>query len=151
MGRDTKAVLTKGTTIEDIVTVLKQKYTFVEVNSSRSSFFRVFFMDWADHRQLFVSFDSESVRHDTGIDGVYLNLSLWGNAVEILRGLCETFGGYLKEDDSNDEPFIPINYELFAKGKEFTKMDEFRHKVMAELGYDNLEKAMKLLEEYRNI
>ena len=148
MSVDTKAILTKGTTIEKIEKAISEKYTDVEVRANMSYFMIVSFKDGADQRQLSVSF-LNSCETENNIAGVWTSLGKWGNSVEIARYLCETFGGYLDEDDCDDEGFYPINFHLYSQGTEFTKLDEFRHKVIKEVGYDKLKSVMKLLDEYQ--
>ena len=147
MGVDTKAILRKGTTIEQIEKAISDKYTEVEVRAAMPDFMYVTFKDGEDQRQLAVSF-TNSCERDNGIAGVWISLGMWGNSVEIARYLCETFGGYLDENDCDDEGFYPINFHLYSQGNEFTKLDEFRHKVIKEVGYDKLKSVMKLLDEY---
>ena len=142
-----RAILAKGISIESIADALCLQYGEVVVHPSSIDFFYVIFNDGKDKRNLAVSF-SNGCERDNGISGVWCSLGCWGNSVEIMRYLCETFGGYLDENDCDNEGFYPINFHLYSKGKEFTKLDELRHKVISELGYDNLDKAMKLFEEY---
>lgn len=149
MGVDTIAILTKGVSIEQLVKAIEEKYGNVEV-IGRDNAASFVFLDGLDKRVLFVSF-TNSCERDNGIAGVWCSLGCWGNSVCIMRYLCETFGGYLDENDCDDEGFYPINFHLYSQGKEFTKLDEFRHKVITELGYDNLDKAMKLFEEYKSL
>jgi len=149
MGVDTKAILRKGTTIEQIEKAISEKYTDVEVMATMPDFMYVTFKDGADQRQLAVSF-TNSCERDNNIAGVWTSLGKSGNSVEIARYLCETFGGYIDENDCDDEGFYPINFHLYSQGEEFTKLDEFRHKVIKEVGYDKLKSVMRLLDEYSN-
>jgi len=151
MGVDTKAILRKGTTIEQIEKAISAKYKDVKVEKTYTpDFFYVIFTDGENNRSLAVSF-TNSCERDDGISGVWVSLSLWEKSVEICRYLCETFGGYLDENDCDENGFYPINFYLYSQGKEFTKMDLFRHKVIQELGYDNLLKAMDLFNEFKQI
>ena len=110
----------------------------------------VTFKDGEDQRHLAVSF-TNSCERDNNIAGVWTSLGKWGNSIEIARYLCEKFGGYLDENDCDDEGFYPINFHLYSQGEEFTKLDEFRHKVIKEVGYDKLNSVMKLLDEYSEV
>jgi len=151
MGVDTKAILRKGTTIEQIEKAISAKYKNVKVEKTHTpDFFYVIFTDGEHNRSLAVSF-TNSCERENGISGVWVSLSLWENSVEICRYLCETFGGYLDENDCDDAGFYPINFHLYSQGKEFTKMDLFRHKVIQSLGYDNLLKVMDLFNEFKQI
>lgn len=155
MGVDTKAILRKGTTIEQIEKAISEKYTDVAVKpTSMLDFmyvtFKVTFKDGADQRQLDVSF-TNSCEREYNIAGVWISLGKWGNSIVITRYLCEKFGGYLDESDCDDEGYYPINFNLYSQGTEFTKLDKFRHKVIMEVGYDKLNAVMKLLDEYSEV
>ena len=150
MGVDTNAILRKGTTIEQIEKAISDKYADVEVRATMPDFMYVIFKDGNDQRQLAVSFTS-SCERDNNIAGVWTSLGKWGNSIEISRYLCEIFGGYLDENDCDDEGFYPINFHLYSQGSEFTKLDEFRHKVIKEVGYDKLKAVMSLLDEYSEV
>jgi len=150
MGVDTKAILRKGTTIEQIEKAISDKYTEVEVRATMPDFMYVTFKDGADQRQLAVSF-TDSCERENGIGGVWCSLGKWGNSVDIARYLCETFGGYLDENDCDDEGYYPINFHLYEQGADFTKLDLFKNKVISLLGFENLKKALELLAEYKDL
>lgn len=150
MGVDTKAILRKGTTIEQIEKAISEKYTDVKVRATMPDFMYVIFKDGEDPRKLAVSF-TNSCERDNGIAGVWTSLSKWGNSIEIARYLCETFGGYLDENDCDDEGFYPINFHLYEQGKEFTKLDLFRHEVISKLGYDNLKVAEEIFNKFKEL
>ena len=145
MGVDTKAIIRKGTTIEQIHSAISAKYKDVTVRATRADFMYIYFMDGKDDRSLSVLFDN-SCERENNIAGVWLSLGCWGNSVEIMRYLCESFGGYIKPNDYQE--FYPINYPLYAQGTEFTPLDEFRDKVIKEVGFDRLRVVMSLLDEY---
>jgi hypothetical protein len=149
MSVDTKAIIRKGTTIEQIEKALSEKYTVIEVIARVPDFMHVIFNDGSEKRTLSVSFDQQI--SSEGISGVRLSLGHRESSIQILRYLCETFGGYLDENDCDDNDYYPINYHLFSQGTEFTKLDEFRHKVISELGFPNLKKVMALLEDYSKL
>lgn len=99
MSVDTKAILSKSTTISDIAEALENKYKNVKIEStSMDYFFIIAFADGNDQRSMYVSF-SNSCEHDEGIPGVWMSLGCWGNSVEIMTYLCETFGGWIDEND----------------------------------------------------
>lgn len=39
----------------------------------------------------------------------YLSIRCWGNSVEILKGICEEFGGWLDENDCDDNDYYRID------------------------------------------
>ncbi len=147
MGVNTNAILTKGTTITQIEKAISTKYTEVKVEAVTSDFMYITFKDGADQRQLTVSFIN-SCEKDDGIAGVWVSLGMWNNSIEIIKYLCETFGGYIDENDSDNEGFYSINYTFYSKGKEFTEFDEFKHKVIEKVGYNKLKTVMSLCKEY---
>lgn len=151
MGVDTKAIIRKGVSLNEIKTALEKKYKDVEIeNCGSSEMFRVIFWDNEVQRMMWISYSGNCLR-ENGIDGVWLSLGLWGNSIEIMRYLCEEFGGYLDENDCDDKDFEPINIELYENGKDFTPSDKFRNKIISELGYKNLNKALNLFEEFKTI
>ncbi len=151
MGVDTKAIIRKGVTVEKIREALSSKYSEVDIiSTSILDFFYIIFLDGEDKRQLAISFNG-SCLEDYGIDGVWLSLGKWGNSVEIMKYLCHAFGGYLDEDDCDDEGFYPIMGHLFEQGVPLTEREFFINKIIMELGYDKLQKTLKLFEEFKNL
>lgn len=147
MAECTVAILRKGTTIVNIVDAMKAKYTNVDTSSSFEDFFKVTFNDGQEKRSMSVSL-SDSCYHDYGISGTWISLGNYGNSVEIIKYLCETFGGYFKENDCGIPDFEPINLELFLQGEDFTVRDKFIQEIIAELGYSNLKKALVIFDKY---
>lgn len=147
MSVDTKTILRKGTTIEQIKDAIVVKYGNGEIIPSSPNFMYINFEDGKDKRNLAISF-SNYCEQDYGIAGVWLSLGMWGNSVEIMKYLCETFGGYLDENDCDDKGFYPINIDLYQLGTDFTKRDLFINKVISKVGYDKLKVTMELLDEY---
>jgi hypothetical protein len=151
MSVDTRAILRKGVTIEQIEKAISEKYTEVKVHTLVApDFILISFMDGVYKRIISVSLEN-SYERDYGIAGVGVSLGFWGNSVKILTYLCETFGGYLDENDCDDEGFYPINFHLYSQGDEFTKLDEFRHKVINSVGYDKINTVMELFNEYKTL
>ena len=157
MGIDTKAILRKGTTLSEIKCRLELKYGKVTVHPTHSDdFFNLSFKepkkipDASNYRTLAV-FLNKYAKIDYKIDGVLISLGYWGSNIEIMKWLLEEFGGYLDENDCDDEGFYPVNIKSFKKGKDFSPKDLFINKVINKLGYDKLEEAMKLFEEYKEL
>jgi hypothetical protein len=144
---DTKAIIRKGTTIEQIESAISAKYKDVTVYVNTQDLMCMSFVDGEDSRTMSVSF-TNSCQRDDGIAGVCLSLGFWGNSVEIMKYLCETFGGYIDENDCDDKEFYPINFEEYQKGADFTPLDIFKNKVIKEVGYGKLKPVLTLLDEY---
>ena len=149
MGVDSKAILTEGTTIETIKDKLSEKHDNIKIHAL-GSLITIAFDDGKDRRQLSVFLKNQALT-DYGIPGVLLSLSSYGNAVKILKWLASELGGYVDENDCDDIGFVPVNLEKYKEGREFTKNDLFRLKVIEQLGYENLGKAIELFEEFKTI
>lgn len=151
MGVDTKAIIRKGVKIEDIEKAMSSKYKNVRVEKTlMQQYFYILFEDGEDKRNMAISYNG-SCKEDNGIDGIWCSLGMWGNSVETMRYLCETFGGYIDENDCDDKGFYPINFHLYEQGEEFTPLDVFTNKIISELGYENLEKTLKLFNEFKTL
>lgn len=149
MGVDTKAILRKGTGIEEIVSHLSKKYSDVKVESTHTDYYFVItFKDNKDNRSLNVFTKSEMSAQDYDIEGTLLSLGLWGNSVEIMKYLLNEFGGYLDENDCDSEGFYSVAIEKYESYVEPTPMSAFRSKVIAKLGYNKLDTVMALFHEY---
>lgn len=144
----TKAIIRKGVTLDEIVGVLTNRYGKVDVDSRSDETFYLHFDDGQDKRSLFLYFGS---LEEPDPDGVYCSLNCWGNSVEIMRHLCQEFGGYLDEDDCDGEGYYAINSELLTNERELSPIEQFKLEVINKLGYNNLKTAMELLEKYAKI
>ena len=148
MGANTKAIIRKGVTVLQIKEALEKKYENVSVYGDKTLYINLS----ADNmvRNIYVSF-SNCCENDYNISGVYLSLGCFGESVEILKYLCLTFGGYLDENDCDENGFYPINFHLYQQGTEFTKKDMFIHKIISKLGMDKLNITLELFDEYIDI
>lgn len=150
MGLETKAIIRKGVTLEQISNAIYFKYGEITVNSNSTGAANISFFDGVDKRSLFIMFGSDCER-EAGIAGVCLTLGAWGNSVAIMHDLCKTFGGYLDENDCDNEGYYPINQQLYLQGCEVTEVDKFRDKVISEFGYNNLQRIMQICEDYHQV
>ena len=148
MSTNFRAIIRKGISVEEIKTALEKRFSDVSIIESRDpDTFRFVFIDSDDKRMIW-GFFNDYAKHDYGIDGTLVDIGGWGTARETLIYLCETFGGYIQEEDDS---FTPINFELFCQGKEHTPHDLFVNKIISTLGYDNLIKTLALFEEFKNL
>jgi hypothetical protein len=151
MSINTKGIIRKGTTLPEIKEVLENKYGNVGIKSySDPTLFSLYFKDGEDQRKLSVFVDDVAKR-DYKIDGVTLDLNCWGNSVEIMKLLLSEFGGYLDENDCDDEGFYAINPDKFEEGRESTKADRVITSIIHRLGYDNLSKGLLLFDDIQKI
>ena len=150
MGVDTKAIIRIDVTLVELVDYLKTQYEDVVIYTTHADyFFQIGFIDGEDEC-LMSCFFNDCAKNDYEIAGVLLSLSLWNNSIQIMKGICEYFGGYIIENDCGDEWYI-INLEKFESAKETTPLDEFKNKLVSSLGCDKLRIALELFEEYKNI
>jgi len=151
MGVNTKAILRKDTTLEQIYLKLKDKYSDVQIhNTSASDFFIITFQDGLDNRRLSVFFN-DYAKNDYGLEGTLCDLNLWGNSIEIMKYLLDEFGGYLDENDCDEDDFYPVNLDSYKKGSELSAEESFKLKIIQKLGYKNLNAALELFKEYSSI
>lgn len=152
MGADTTGILSSKTNIESIKQMIESIATDVEMNSTLvDGLFVINFFKNGNERSLFV--DCSTMRNGEiyGIQGVRISLGCWGESVQIIKSLCEAFGGYMDENDSDDEGFYPVNIELYEKNSSMTKEEAFKLKLTNIVGMNNLQKVLQLFEEYKNI
>lgn len=154
MGADTKAIIRQGVSLPDLANTLHRLGLANEkpevLTTHSPSFFQLQFKYGEEQRLLSVHVDDCSYR-DYKINGLLLSLGFWGSSVAILRSLCNHYGGYLMENDCGPAPesdFVPVTIEKYSLGQPPSPQDAFTNKVIAELGYNNLGKALELLAAY---
>lgn len=150
MSTSFKAIIRKGISLEEIKTALEKKFTKVEIiNTSSNDFFRFMCITDENERRIINAFFGDYAKNDYGIDGTLVDIGYYDISTEMMIYLCETFGGYIQDEE--EETFTPINFELFSQGKDSTPHDLFVNKVISTLGYDNLKKTLALFEEFKNL
>jgi hypothetical protein len=148
VGVDTKAILRKDVSLEEIKETLETKYSNVDIiSTSMGYYFYVVFDDGGSHRNLNIMFSNIAL-HDYGIDGVLASLGCWGNSKEVMMLLLNKFGGYLDENDCDDKEFEPVNIELFEQAKDLTAKDKLINEIIHKLGYDKLKAALEIFDRY---
>ena len=82
---------------------------------------RINFIDGIDQRSLFYmhdninSYENLEYHAKNGLEDMVkqektsLSLGCWGNSVEIMRDLVSQFGGWIDENDCDDEDYYPIS------------------------------------------
>ena len=149
MGVDTKAIIKKGVTPEQIAAALSARWANARVVPTQSDEYFYITLGRSDdyQRNIFVSYSNSSLT-DYGIAGVLLSLSCYGESVEILRYLCETFGGYLDENDCDDVGFYAIREDLYEQGDDFTPDEKFRMALMRIVGPGKVSEVFKYACEW---
>ena len=152
MGTSTKAIINKNTSVFDIEKALNLKYHNVKVSKSGvNDDFYYFTFDYGNEVYHLNAFFNDYALISHNIDGVSLSIGCSDESITILRYLCECFGGFLDENDCDDESYYSINYHLFCNISQKTNLEVFKEKLLMKVGYDKLESVLKLLEEYKNI
>lgn len=153
MSADTKAIIRKGTTIVEIMEVIKNHFDSEAtiLSTSVDGFFYISFNVNEDERRCLNVFLTDTAKNDYNIDGVLLDLGCYGSSFEIMKILLNEFGGYLDENDCDDKDFYPVNLIEFEKGKDFSTLDLFTTKVIQKLGHENLKVALELFKEFKDI
>lgn len=150
MGVDTKAIIRKDVSLDELVKFIANNYDNTEVHSTDMNYmFQISFKDGDDKRLMFCFFNEYGLS-DYGINGNLLSFGCYGNSVSIMKNILNEFGGYILENDCEDD-WYPINIDAFESSKTVTPLDVFRNKVVSKLGYNNLEVAMLLCKEYKEI
>ena len=145
-----KSIIREGTTLQQICDVIKAKYhnyiSVVPYGSNNE--FRIGFNDGYKFISLHVNYSGPPA--ETNLSGVYITTNRHKDtSTEIMRHLCETFGGYYNE--SCDNVFEEINPELFSQGTKLSPKDELTHKIIARVGNDKLNIVLELFDEYCNL
>lgn len=152
MGVDTKAIIRKNLSLEELKVHAEKHFGGVEVETSNGLGFDLFYLNFADpiekdrNRSLAVFLDPKLAGRDYGIEGTLLSLGCWGGAVDIMKVFLKEFGGYLDENDCDATGFEPHHLDKFSLSKDFTPQDKLRQELASEIGYENMVKAMKVFE-----
>ena len=151
MGVDTKGIIRKNVTVIELSEYLKTKYSDVVVHTTREeNFFTINFTNGNDKRTLWCHWGEVSM-YDNHIQGVSLSFGLWGNAIEIMKDIVGHFGGYVDENDCDDDTFYAINIEKFTANAELSEQELFKHKIISSVGIDVMNKVLVLCEEYAEL
>jgi len=148
MGTDTKGIIRKNITVIELSDYMKTKFSDVAIEkTSYGDMFLILFNDGKDKRTLWCHWGDVSM-YDNYIQGVSLSFGLWGNAIEIMKDIVGHFGGYVDENDCDDNGYYPINIDKFIADAELTDLELFKHKIISSVGIDVMNKVLVLCEEY---
>ena len=142
MSVDTDGKIKAEYGVKDIQRVLKHKYN-VEAKL-RYSGLKDFYMlefDYKDEHRILSVFENY-VDDETRETGTHLSLGMYGSSVQIMRGILESFGGYIRENDLKD------NWEFVAPSDRVHLTDE--EKLEDEL-YRQLEKSDLNIAEMQHV
>lgn len=151
MGVDTKAIIPASTTLEEIKNVLSSKYKEVKlINTSIEGMYSFNLLANEDERRSLTAFYKDYAQNDYGIKGILLSMSANDTAIELMKLLLSSFGGYLDENDCDDIGFEEYNVEKYNES-ELTELDAFKNKIVTSFGYDKLNTVLDLCKEYSNM
>lgn len=152
MGIDTKAIIRRGITIEELKVHAEKKFGPVKIeNTHDEDFFYLIFKEGERNRNLAVFTDPTLAERDYGINGILLSLGCWGNSVEIMMHFLEEFGGFIDEDDCDDIDFQAVNIHKLEYAREYTPKEKFKQKLIFEFGAANVDNILKFCEEYKDL
>ena len=153
MGIDTKAVIRKGVTLEELKIHAEKKFGPVTIENTHFEdvFYFIFKEGEEKNRNLAVFTNPTMAERDYGINGILLSLGCWGNSVEIMMHFLEEFGGFIDENDCDDIDFQAVNIHKLEEAKDYTPKEKFKHKLIFEFGAANVDNILKLCEEYKDL
>lgn len=103
MGMDTDGKIKSIYGVKDIQRALKHKFnidTYLRTTTV-IDYHKLDFEYRDEHRTL--SIFENYPDDETKEIGTHLSLGMWGSSVELMRGILESFGGHIKENDCKDE------------------------------------------------
>lgn len=103
MGVDTDGRIGVKHGIKDVQRALKHKFNVEsKVTETTVKGYCILSFNYREESRDISVFENY-VDDDTGELETHLSFNKWGSSVEIMRGIIEMFGGYIKEDDCVDE------------------------------------------------
>lgn len=107
MGESTKGKLNNRISIRDIEEVIKQNYTHLETRESSKDFYMISFETGKSRRSLSI-YIGQNYSTETEISK-WLSLGYNDEAVQIIKVICSYFGGWLDENDCDEQEFYWID------------------------------------------
>ncbi len=152
MGIDTKAVIRKGVTLEELKAHAENEFGSVQIVSTHDEdLFYLMVKDGDRLRNLAVFLDPTIAERDYGINGILLSLGCWGNSLGIMMHFLEEFGGFIDENDCDDIDFQAVNIHKLELAKDYTPEEKFKHKLVCKFGSENVSKILELCKEYKDL
>ena len=158
MGVNTKGIIRKGVTIEELIAHAEKKFLDVKLNPTSIGDF--FYLELSlpevegerkEQRSMAIFLDHEISQRDYGIEGILIDLKKWGSSYEIIHYFVEEFGGFFLEDDCSGEDFQPLNIHKLELAKDYTEEYKFKIKIVSKFGLGQANEILELFEEYKNI
>lgn len=144
MGVNTKFIYDNDITFDEVKSLLENKLN-VEISfnpiKAEINYGYFTFKYNGEDRQFWIFRNSYDYEGKTMFD-----LGAWGHAVEIMRMLGESLGGWLIENDcDNEEKYYieKIDSDIFVK----TNKQKLYSVIAENIGYDNTEKVLKFIME----
>lgn len=160
MGLTARAILKRGTTIEQISEALKELYSWTNPVPSPSDPETAMILmgesgEAEASRTLYINTLSEEIMEEAyGIDGILCHFNALGErTVEILNHLCKTFGGYISTTDAGGWIKFKLINEAKFNGTAETPPNwkiDFRKKIFNKFGA-HTSNIMTFCEEYAKL
>jgi len=149
-----RAILRENVTVEQILNALQDKCAGVDSVGLYGvpGLFQVYFTDKdkeqpsvKEYRYMLVNTD---FKENNLMPGIECKLQHWGNSAELLKYLCEQFGGYTQNSPS--EEMTLYNKEEYDTGKPYTEIQRLQNEILHRLDLDAVPVVVELCEKYKN-
>lgn len=158
MGVNTKGIIRKGVTLEELVAHAEKEFLDVKVRTTHDDDF--FYIEFSlpkvegekqEQRSMALFLDHTMSQRDYGIEGILLDVKKWGNSSKIITHFVGEFGGFFLEDDCSGDDFQALNIHKLELAKDYTEEYKLRLKVISKFGLSKANEIMELFDEYKNI
>jgi hypothetical protein len=109
MGVDTKGKIKAEFGVKDIQRSLKHKFNIEsKINNTGMEDYYYLSFEYNNEKRMISVFENYK-DDETKEIGTHLRLSMWGSSVELMKGILESFGGFIIEDDYNSDEWKYIS------------------------------------------
>lgn len=142
MSADTDGKIKMEYGVKDIQRVLKHTFNIdAKLRYSGMKDYYTLEMDYKDEHRILSVFENY-VDDETKEVGTHLSMGMYGSSIQIMRGILEGFGGYIRENDLKDkwEYVVPSDKVILTE-------DE----ILEDRLYEKLEKSDLNFEEKHRV
>lgn len=149
MGVDTRAFLNPSVNFTMLLDYFSERGSDPKLHMGHGSdeFAFIFIRGLNGSRQLAVNMPHDGSK----IYGTEVSLSCNDEAKDIIRGLCEEFGGYYLENDCDDDDYVLIGDDKFNLQMTRTPMSALREEIVVKFGADRLDEILDIARRYSEI
>lgn len=151
-----RAFLRKNVTVLEIFTALDSKYENVQAVGllADPKAFQLYFTEVDENitpsrEYRYMTVHTDATLTEEGFSGVECRLQNWGKAVEILKYLCETFGGYIQEVIPGEA--ILVNTGNLDLQQEYSKVQLLENEIFHKLDSDAIPVVLELCQKYKDV